>query len=79
MLWPWTRSRTSRTSGDLDDGNIGRINGMGGDPRHQSVDIIAQTQAQKVEVVGDSAVDVQAGRWSRNRVVIPDYRLRSVE
>jgi hypothetical protein len=34
--------------GDLVDGNIRRINGIGGDPRLQSVDIIAQTQAQKV-------------------------------
>jgi hypothetical protein len=34
--------------GDLTDGNIRRINGIGGDPRLQSVDIIAQTQAQKV-------------------------------
>ena len=33
--------------GDLTDGNIRRINGIGGDPRLQSVDIIAQTQAQK--------------------------------
>jgi len=33
--------------GDLVDGNIRRINGIGGDPRLQSVDIIAQTQAQK--------------------------------
>jgi hypothetical protein len=34
--------------GDLVDGNIRRINGIGGDPRLQSVDIIASTQAQKV-------------------------------
>lgn len=33
--------------GDLTDGNIRRINGIGGDPRLQSVDIIAQTQAAK--------------------------------
>lgn len=32
--------------GDLVDGNIRRINGIGGDPRLQSVDIIAQTQPQ---------------------------------
>ena len=34
--------------GDLVDGNIRRINGIGGDPRLQSVDIIASTQAQRV-------------------------------
>ncbi len=34
--------------GDLVDGNIRRINGIKGDPRSQSVDIIATTQPQKV-------------------------------
>ena len=34
--------------GDLVDGNIRRINGANGDPRSQTVDIIATTQPQKV-------------------------------
>jgi hypothetical protein len=34
--------------GDLVDGNIRRINGIEGDPRLQTVDTVAQTQAQKV-------------------------------
>lgn len=34
--------------GDLVDGNIRRINGIGGDPRLQTVDVIATTQAAKV-------------------------------
>jgi len=34
--------------GDLVDGGIRRINGIGGDPRSQTVDVIAVTQAQKV-------------------------------
>jgi len=34
--------------GDLVDGNIRRINGVKGDPRSQTVDIIATTQPQKV-------------------------------
>ncbi|MDQ1750627.1 MAG: hypothetical protein QOE71_1683 [Pseudonocardiales bacterium] len=34
--------------GDLVDGGIRRINGIGGDPRSQTVDVIATTQAQKV-------------------------------
>jgi IPT/TIG domain len=34
--------------GDLVDGNIRRINGIEGDPRSQTVDIVATTQAQKV-------------------------------
>jgi len=34
--------------GDLVDGGIRRINGADGDPRLQTVDIIANTQAQKV-------------------------------
>lgn len=33
--------------GDLVDGNIRRINGIKGDPRSQSVDVIATTQPQK--------------------------------
>lgn len=33
--------------GDLVDGNIRRINGIGGDPRVQTVDIVATTQPQK--------------------------------
>lgn len=34
--------------GDLVDGNIRRINGIDGDPRLQTVDVVAVTQAQKV-------------------------------
>jgi hypothetical protein len=34
--------------GDLTDGNIRRINGIDGDPRLQTVDIVAVTQAAKV-------------------------------
>lgn len=34
--------------GDLVDGNIRRINGIGGDPRSQTVDTVAITQSQKV-------------------------------
>ncbi|KQU68851.1 IPT/TIG domain-containing protein [Phycicoccus sp. Root101] len=34
--------------GDLVDGNIRRINGIAGDPRSQTVDVVAVTQAQKV-------------------------------
>jgi len=38
--------------GDLVDGNIRRINGIKGDPRSQTVDIVASTQPQKVGVTG---------------------------
>ena len=34
--------------GDLVDGNIRRINGIQGDPRSQTVDVVATTQAQSV-------------------------------
>jgi hypothetical protein len=34
--------------GDLVDGNIRRINGIDGDPRSQTVDVVATTQAAKV-------------------------------
>ncbi|MGZ4743648.1 MAG: IPT/TIG domain-containing protein [Oryzihumus sp.] len=38
--------------GDLVDGNIRRVNGVGGDPRSQTVDVVATTQPQKVGGTG---------------------------
>ena len=54
--------------GDLVDGNIRRINGIGGDPRLQTVDIIAQTQAQKT-------VGVLVGRGINGTMALLGNRL----
>jgi IPT/TIG domain len=54
--------------GDLVDGNIRRINGIGADPRLQSVDIIAQTQAQKT-------VGVLVGRGINGTMALLGNRL----
>jgi hypothetical protein len=56
--------------GDLVDGNIRRINGIKGDPRSQSVDIIATTQPQKAGVVGRGINGTMA--LLGNRLYLPE-------
>lgn len=56
--------------GDLVDGNIRRINGIQGDPRLQTVDIVATTQAQKAGGIsrGINGTMTRVG----NRVFLPE-------